>query len=277
MKAIYKQIESYLTYCQKVRRMSEVTLRTKRYTLIRFADETGLRDLYKLSNYIFNQYIAKMVQNKTSGRSINTYSATIISFVKYYQELGLVIPFKPVLVQKQKEKKTERKFYTAKEIGRVIKAADQETGLIIEIMFETGMRIAEITKLKVTDFQGQKIQFIGKGRKLREVYIKKGTFEKVQDFIKNYKNQNSLWGKTLNGEPPTPSTIRKKLKRVFLKAGFKDFYPHALRHSFATNLQSKGASIAEIKEMMGHASIATTERYLHGFDGKLRELFEKYE
>ena len=277
MKAIYKQIESYLTYCQKVRRMSEVTLRTKRYTLIRFADETGLRDLHKLSNYIFNQYIAKMVQNKTSGRSINTYSATIISFVKYYQELGLVIPFKPVLVQKQKEKKTERKFYTAKEIGRVIKAADQETGLIIEIMFETGMRIAEITKLKVTDFQGQKIQFIGKGRKLREVYIKKGTFEKVQDFIKNYKNQNSLWGKTLNGEPPTPSTIRKKLKRVFLKAGFKDFYPHALRHSFATNLQSKGASVAEIKEMMGHASIATTERYLHGFDGKLRELFEKYE
>ena len=276
MKAIYKQIESYLTYCQKVRRMSEVTLRTKRYTLIRFADETGLRDLHKLSNYIFNQYIAKMVQNKTSGRSINTYSATIISFVKYYQELGLVIPFKPVLVQKQKEKKTERKFYTAKEIGRVIKAADQETGLIIEIMFETGMRIAEITKLKVTDFQGQKIQFIGKGRKLREVYIKKGTFEKVQDFIKNYKNQNSLWGKTLNGEPPTPSTIRKKLKRVFLKAGFKDFYPHALRHSFATNLQSKGASVAEIKEMMGHASIATTERYLHGFEGRMRELFEKY-
>ena len=96
------------------------------------------------------------------------------------------------------------------------------------------------------------------------------------DFIKNHKIQNSLWGKTLNGEPPTPSTIRKKLKRAFLKAGFKDFYPHALRHSFATNLQSKGASVAEIKEMMGHASIATTERYLHGFDGKLRELFEKY-
>ena len=277
MKAIYKQIESYLTYCQKVRRMSEATLRTKRYTLIRFADETGLRDLHKLSNYIFNQYIAKMVQNKISGRSINTYSATIISFVKYYQELGLVIPFKPVLVQKQKEKKTERKFYTAKEIGRVIETADQETGLIIEIMFETGMRIAEITKLKVTDFQGQKIQFIGKGRKLREVYIKKETFEKVQDFIKNHKIQNSLWGKTLNGEPPTPSTIRKRLKEAFLRAGLEGFYPHALRHSFATNLQSKGAAVAEIKEMMGHASIATTERYLHGFDGKLRELFEKYE
>ena len=277
MKAIYKQIESYLTYCQKVRRMSEVTLKTKRYTLIRFANETELKDLHKLSNHVFDSYIAKMVQNKTSGRSINTYSATIISFVKYYQELGLVIPLKPVLVQKQKEKKTERKFYTAKEIGRVIKVADQETGLIIEIMFETGMRIAEITKLKVTDFQGQKIQFIGKGRKLREVYIKKETFEKVQDFIKNHKIQNSLWGKTLNGEPPTPSTIRKRLKEAFLRAGLEGFYPHALRHSFATNLQRKGASVAEIKEMMGHASIATTERYLHGFDGKLRELFEKYE
>lgn len=276
MKAIYKQIESYLTYCQKVRRMSEVTLKTKRYTLIRFANETELKDLHKLSNHVFDLYVAKMVQNKISGRSINTYSATIISFVRYHQAIGAVIPFKIVLVQKQKEKKIERKFYTAKEIGRVIKAADQETGLIIEIMFETGMRIAEITKLKVTDFQGQKIQFIGKGRKLREVYIKKGTFEKVQDFIKNYKIQNSLWGKTLNGEPPTPSTIRKRLKEAFLRAGLEGFYPHALRHSFATNLQRKGASVEEIKEMMGHASIATTERYLHGFDGKLRELFEKY-
>lgn len=276
MKVIYKQIESYLTYCQKVRRMSEVTMKAKRYALIRFVDETKLKNLHKLSNYIFDSYIAKMVQNRTSGRSINTYSAIIISFVKYHQELGMVIPFKSVLVQKQKEKKTERKFYITEEIEQVIEATDRETGLIIEIMFETGMRIAEITKLKVADFRGQRIQFIGKGRKLREVYIKRETLKKVQGFIKDCKIKNSLWGKTLNGEPPTSSTIRKKLKEAFLKVGFEDFYPHALRHSFATNLQCKGATVAEIKEMMGHANIATTERYLHGFDGKLRELFEKY-
>ena len=63
---------------------------------------------------------------------------------------------------------------------------------------------------------------------------------------------------------------------AFLNAGFEGFYPHVLRHSFATNLQRRGASVAEIKEMMGHSSIATTERYLHEFEGRMEELFEKY-
>ena len=62
----------------------------------------------------------------------------------------------------------------------------------------------------------------------------------------------------------------------FLRAGFEGFYPHALRHSFATNLQMKGATVSEIKEMIGHSSVATTERYLHGFDGRLKELFDRY-
>ncbi len=59
-------------------------------------------------------------------------------------------------------------------------------------------------------------------------------------------------------------------------AGFYDFYPYALRHSFATDLQVGGASVAEIKEMIGHENIAMTERYFHGFEGRLEELFDKY-
>ena len=81
---------------------------------------------------------------------------------------------------------------------------------------------------------------------------------------------------TCNGEPPTVNTVRKWLREAFAAAGFEGFYPHALRHSFATDLQIRGASVMEIKEMIGHESVATTERYLHGFDGRMRELFDKY-
>ena len=87
-----------------------------------------------------------------------------------------------------------------------------------------------------------------------------------------------MWGAhALNGEPPTVNTVRQRLCSAFEWVGFEGFYPHALRHSFATNLQSKGASVEEIKEMMGHSSIATTERYLHGFEGRMEELFDKYQ
>lgn len=276
MKNIYDQIENYLTYCEKVRKMSPVTINTKRYILTRFARETEVKSLKKLSNSIFDNYIAKLTEAGASGRSVNTYSTNILTFVKYQQKLGLKMPFRPTLAKKLKETKIERTFYTKKEIGKVLKMADFETKLMIKMMFETGMRISEVANLKKANFSGQRIRFIGKGGKAREVYISPATLKMLEKYLEKNQNRDFLWGKTLNGEPPTAHTLRKRLKRTFSRAGFANFYPHALRHSFATNLQKNGASVAEIKEMMGHSSVATTERYLHGFDGKMRELFEKY-
>ena len=111
---------------------------------------------------------------------------------------------------------------------------------------------------------------------MREVYIHEDTWWEVQELVRERGIGEGYLFATLNGEPPTVATVRKRLKGAFLAAGFDDFYPHALRHSFATKLQVKGASVEEIKEMMGHESVATTERYLHGFEGRLEELFERY-
>ena len=122
---------------------------------------------------------------------------------------------------------------------------------------------------------------MGKGRKPREVYISEATLDKVREYVGRYGVNGWLWcvcGECVsgNGEPVTVNTVRVWMRRAFKAAGFDDFYPHALRHSFATDLQLKGATVAEIKEMIGHSSIATTERYLHGFDGRMLELWEKY-
>ena len=276
MKTINYYIEDYLEYCAKVRDMSKVTIRSKRYILERFIRETNLKTLRGLSNSTFDTYISKMAENGASGSSINSYSAAILAFVKYCRNLELKVPLKITLIRKQNEIRTERKFYTKDDIEKVLLSTDLQTGLMIRIMFETGIRIGEFTRLKVSNFNGQQICFIGKGRKWREVYISEKTFLILQGYIQEYEVKDSLWGQTLNNEPPTENTIRKKLKKAFLDAGFSDFYPHALRHSFATNLQLSGASVAEIKEMMGHSNISTTEKYLHGFSGKMEELFKKY-
>ena len=276
MKAIYRQIEDYIFYCENVRKMSPTTIRAKKYILNDFIKETSIKNIKSLSNQTFNTYVAKKSQSDISGRSLNAYMTAVVAFAKYYRELGLVTSFRPVLVKKFKERKVERKFYTPEQVKTVLRVADSETGLMIRIMFETGMRIAEVTKLRLSDFDGCKICFIGKGSKMREVYIRNETKSEIEKYIKMNGVKDFLWGATLNGEPPTASTIRRKMQAAFLEAGFPGFYPHALRHSFATNLQIKGASAAEIKEMMGHSSIATTERYLHGFNGKMKELFNKY-
>ncbi|MBR3137993.1 tyrosine-type recombinase/integrase [Candidatus Saccharibacteria bacterium] len=276
MREIKKQVLVYLDYCEKVRMMTSATMNNKRNVLQRFINTTSLDSLQYLTNEVFNKWVTTLVNNKTSPSSINTYNAVIMAMVRYYREMGLKIPLKISLINKLKEGDARRKYFSINEIERAISYANPETELMIRIMFETGMRIAELTRLKLSDFNGRRIQFIGKGRKPREVYIKTHTLCELREYINNNNLSNGYLFATLNGEPPTTTTIRKKLKKPFRQAGFDDFYPHALRHSFATNLQLKGASVEEIKEMIGHESIATTERYLHGFEGHLEELFNKY-
>ena len=281
MKTIERQVEEYLVYCERVWRMTEATMVVKRNVLTRFVRVTRLDDLGKLTNDVFNKWVEHETGRGASARSVNTYNSVVLAMVRYYRGVGVVIPLNIPLIGKLKEGRLRRNFYTSEEIERVVACADFETGLQIKMMFETGMRIAELTRLRVSDFEGRRIRFIGKGRKPREVYITDETLRWLNEYIQRYGVKDYLWGAyggvlTLNGEPPTVNTVRQHLKRPFIAAGLTDFYPHSLRHSFATDLQLRGASVAEIREMIGHESVSTTERYLHGFEGRLEELFDKY-
>ncbi|MBR2795894.1 tyrosine-type recombinase/integrase [Candidatus Saccharibacteria bacterium] len=281
MKTIEKQVGDYLAYCEKVRRMTEATLSAKRNVLERFVRVTGLQDVRGLTNETFNKWASEEVTRGVAPSSVNIYNSVVVAMVRYYQGIGMRVPLNLTLVGKLKEGRTQRKFYTAEEIAVVVANADEVTGLMIRVLFETGMRIAELVKLRVSDIDGRCVRFIGKGRKPREVYLRPETLSLLERYVKwsgvwNYLWAYSEYGLALNGEPPAVHTVRLRLRKAFDNAGFDGFYPHALRHSFATDLQLRGASVAEIKEMIGHSSVATTERYLHGFEGRLKELFDKY-
>lgn len=279
MGRIIEQVESYLEYCEKVRGMSETTMGMKRNVLGRFVEITGLNDLGSLTNEVFNEWMMHETMRGVSARSINMYNAIVVAMVRYYREGGMSAPLNLNLVRKLKEGSVRRNYYTAKEIEEVIRVAGERDELIVRIMFETGMRIAEVAKLRLGNIGGRRVRFIGKGRKPREVYISAKTLVLLNSYVMNNRVADYLWGTYLdggNGEPPTTNTVRNWLRKCFFRAGYMDFYPHALRHSFATDLQLKGATVAEIKEMIGHANVATTERYLHGFDGRMKELFDKY-
>lgn len=281
MKQIERQIESYLHYCQVVRGMTNATMGQKRCILGYFVRVTGVSGLREVTNEVFGRWIEFLMGEGVSARTVNMYNSIIVAMIRYYREIGVEVPVNLSLVVKLKETEPKRRYYSEAEIMRVVAVADDEIGLMIRIMFETGMRIAEVARLKVGDFEGRKIRFIGKGRKMREVYVTWETLELIKGYVRKYGVRGYLWSVnggelTCNGEPLTVNTIRNRLREAFMKTGFEGFYPHALRHSFATDLQCRGASVMEIKEMIGHSNVATTERYLHGFDGKMRELFDKY-
>ncbi len=272
---IYYQMEDYLHYCRFTRGMSDMTIKSKHHTYLHFIIDSECEDMRQLTNQGYDSWVEKQVKAKVSNRTINTRTAHIKAWVRYCREMGMKIPIKLPLIKKRHEGKVTRVHYTKEEIDRVLAHADEMTGLLIRICFDAGLRISELTNLRLDNFKGQKIHFVGKGNKDRESYVTLDTYERLIDYVSKNSITDALWPGRFGGTCST-DTLRIKMREAFTEAGFDDFYPHALRHSFATDIQNKGAELLEMQMMLGHSNAQTTERYLHGLDGRQQALFSKY-
>ena len=268
-------MEGYLHYCQFTRGMSDMTIKSKHHTYLHFIIDSECEDMRQLTNRGYDLWVEKQVNAGVSNRTINTRTAHIKAWVHYCREMGMEIPIKLPLIKKRHEGKVTRVHYTKEEIDRVLACADERTGLLIRICFDAGLRISELTNLRLSNFKGQKIHFVGKGNKDRESYVTLDTYERLIDYVSKNGITDALWPGRF-GDTCSTDTLRIKMRQAFIAAGFDDFYPHALRHSFATDIQSKGAELLEMQMMLGHSNAQTTERYLHGLDGRQQALFSKY-
>jgi integrase/recombinase XerD len=181
---------------------------------------------------------------------------------------------------------------SVKEIDTIVAAIDLSTPLgernraIIETLYSCGLRVSELTNLKLSDlfFDEGFIKVTGKGNKQRFVPIGKHT----QKFINLYKNHARM---SLKIDPQYMDTLflnqrGKQLTRAMIftivktftqKAGIqKSISPHTFRHSFATHLLENGADLRAIQVMLGHESITTTEIYMHVDKSHLKDVMTSY-
>ena len=200
--------------------------------------------------------------------------------VEYYERKPKI---RPIMIQKIKSvnKTPDYIFYRENEIKYVLKSSPEFEKLSIALLFESGLRISEFRNIKVgdIDFEKGRIAIIGKGRKFGYVYFSFRTSLKLENYIaKNgLFDHDFLWRSpaSASGQPLTVKAIRKRLKRQFERCGFKNFHPHQLRHSFATNLAERGADIYEIQQLLRHADIRTTQIYLHHLQNKLGNSYRR--
>jgi site-specific recombinase XerD len=276
-KAIHNQVDEYLDFCANTRKMSRMTMHAKELSLRYLIGESGCNDLREFDNEMFDRFVKAELARKVSARTINGRTDHVVAMVRYFREMGMEIPIKLPLVFKLKEQPPRRVCYSRKEVQKVLNRCNSELAwLLIKISFDTGMRISELTNLTVEEIHGRRINFVGKGSKEREVYITQECAERLGHYMqKNGIHEGRIW---LNdwGYPTSTDTIRRVMRGAFERCGFDNFYPHALRHSFGSDIQRQGADVMVIKEMMGHANVATTQRYLHSLDGQLLMLFNTY-
>lgn len=278
LKSIDKQIDEYLNYCENVRRMSEQTLHSKRWICREFLKTIKIDSLNELSNKHVNEWIAEQTARGCSGRTINSRLVNLVAMLRYFQDMGVSFPkLKLRLIIKCKEQPPRRVYYTREQIEQVLRYADHLEWLLIKLCFDCGLRISELRNLRLMNLNGRMVTFIGKGSKARESYMSEEARSRLDDWIQRNRISDFIWVRTPGkNEPMSVEDIRYLMKKPFYQAGFKNFYPHALRHSFATDIQKHGASLMETKEMLGHARIETTERYVHGLEGHLEYFFDKY-
>lgn len=278
IRQIDKQIDEYLNYCENVRRMSEQTLHGKRWICREFLKTIKIDSLSELSNKHINEWIAEQTARGCSGRTINSRLVNLVAMLRYFQDMGISFPkLKLRLIIKCKEQPPRRVYYTREQIEQVLRYADHLEWLLIKLCFDCGLRISELRNLRLMNLNGRMVTFIGKGSKARESYMSEEARSRLDDWIQRNRISDFIWVRTPGkNEPMSVEDIRYLMKKPFYQAGFKNFYPHALRHSFATDIQKHGASLMETKEMLGHARIETTERYVHGLEGHLEYFFDKY-
>lgn len=157
---------------------------------------------------------------------------------------------------------------------------------IIEVMYAAGMRVSEVTGLRLNDIslEGGYLRCLGKGQKerlipLTDVAVRytKLYLDKVRPALLTKDSDTTYLFLDRLGKPLRRETIWKMIRRYGALAGIEEkLHPHLLRHSFATHLLEGGADIRYVQEMLGHTSIATTQIYIHVNKERLKAIHKKF-
>ena len=283
-------INKFLDYISVEKRYSQNTLVSYKKDLedlLLFISETeGTEDLKKVDKKIIRNFIVSLSEKKIQKRSINRKLSSLRSFYLYLLKIG-EIQVSPL------ETIPSLKFYAEKQIPiseeemeNLEKILEKESGnslekLIIETLYQTGMRKSELCNilLEQVDFSKSEIFVKGKGNKQRVVPISENLLKQMREYmvIRKPNEDSGIYffvrenGKKLS-EKFVYSVVNRYLSLITLK---KKKSPHILRHSFATHVLNNGAEISKVKKILGHSSLASTQVYTNGNIEQLKRVFNQ--
>lgn len=280
-KPIYTQIEEYLDYC-RARQFTKQTMDTKTRVLTKFAELGLVDDMQKLTNKDINKWMAMQSSgaatgNKISGRTINGRLNHIVAFIKYLRDMDYDISVKTRLIEPAKEKPPRRSWFTREQVERVLENAKPMEKLLISLTFDSGLRATELRNLRLKNINGREMNIVGKGNKAGTVFMTPRTKLWMNEWIDNKGITDYLWPSPAydDGRPYSIDELRYRMRREFERVGIEGFYLHAMRHSFATDIQTRGASISQAQRLLRHSNSATTEVYLHALDNGMIGVYDQ--
>jgi len=288
--------QEFIKYIEREKRYSRHTVKSYQTDLKQFQEY--LIQQFDITNYsvvthpIIRSWLVWLLEQGNTSKTINRKISTLKSFYKYLQKRGVISKSPMLKIISPKIGKKTPEFVKETDLDKLLNEIDFgstfdgiQSKLIIETFYMTGIRVSELTTLKLThiDFNRQVIKIIGKRNKERMVPLPKYLKSSIQSFLVI---RSELLSK-LNIES-TYLFITKRGKQTYSELVYRVIHkylnyvstnskksPHTLRHSFATIMLNEGADLNSIKEILGHSNLSATQVYTHNSIEKLKTIYKQ--
>lgn len=285
-----EEIDQFIRYLATERNVSSHTLDAYQSDLEQFRDflcrERGTdADAVAVDHLLIRRYLAFLHKSHKKS-SIGRKLAAIRAFFKYLLRQGKVAKNPAELVSTPKKEKRVPFHLTIDEVIALVetpKGAELlplRDRVILETLYSCGIRVSELTGLDLTDLDLEEglVRVMGKGNKERIVPLGSYARTAIAGYLAARGNPPADAPLLLNarGGRLTSRSVGRIVDKYILKlATVKKISPHTLRHTFATHLLEGGADLRAIQELLGHASLSTTQKYTHVSIDRLMEVYDK--
>ena len=253
-KSLLEYKKDFLISLEKARGYSDLTLKTYDEVLKEALSYIEIET--KPSTTLFNLMPYRIAIASLKQKTIAKKLSAIRSFTEFLISQGESIILKAD--DSIKVPKTLPKPILHEHIMEALSHADKEESLVILMLYTLGVRISELTGLRVDDIGSEWIRVIGKGNKQRDIPLLPSTAKLLEAYMDEHASNIYLFEK--NSQKLSENSLRYTVTKVFERVSLK-VTPHQLRHSYATALLNNNARIVDVSELLGHSSMATTQIY----------------
>ncbi len=298
---IFSLIKEFLEHLEIEKGASLMTIKNYKRYLKRFLDFAKLKNPAEITDDLIRKY--RLWLNRQSDlkggqlkrKTQNYYLIALRVFLKYLAKRGIkALTAERIELAKTPERELD--LINQEELNRLLAApafAEASAGeaqggkfkalrakAILELLFSTGLRVSELSRLNRDDIDLNKDEFSvrGKGDKVRLVFLSAPAKQALGHYFKARADvEEPMFIRISNPSRLTPRSIERIVGYYARKAGIsKKVSPHTLRHCFATDLLENGADIRSVQVLLGHSNISTTQIYTHVTDRQLREVHRAF-
>jgi len=272
-RAYHSDVLSFIDFVFKDREVKEGGCQTIFLEQVKNFDKNTIR-----------RYLAILVRSGKSKRTISRKLSSLKAFFDYLIKLRHITTNPADMIPFPKLGKTIPRFLNIDDLFRLLDSIKTETLLdkrnlaMFETFYSTGMRVSEMEGLNIEDidFKRQMIKVFGKGSKERIVPVGKRALTAIKNYRDSLKENFTPLFLNKNFSRLSSRSIRRILDKLVKDCELNTkISPHTLRHSFATHMLDSGADLRGIQEILGHASLSTTQIYTHVSMDKLMQVYDK--